>query len=115
MLATANSRITPDNYPFPVTLDWASPYRTERIWHLLTGTHSLTPADMLRIQTDVYSESDKLIAHRFAYAIDHTPTAAKQLRRAADVLRAWDGQVLANTAAPPRSSPHRVPPCGSSC
>lgn len=100
ILITANSRITPENYPFPVTLDWASPYRTERIWRLLTGTHGLTPADMLRIQTDVYSESDKLIAHRFAYAIDHTPNASQQLRRAADVLRGWDGEVLANTPAP---------------
>lgn len=100
VLATANSRITPDNYPFPVTLDWAAPYRTERIWHLLTGTHGLQPRDMLRIQTDVYSESDKLIAHRFAYAIDHTPAASPQLRRAADVLRGWDGEVLANTPAP---------------
>ena len=100
VLATANSRITPDSYPFPVTLDWAAPYRTERIWHLLTGTHGLTAADMLRIQTDVYSEADKLLAHRLAYGIDHTPSASKELRRAADVLRGWDGKVLADTAAP---------------
>ena len=100
VLATANSRITPDNYAFPVTLDWSSPYRTERLWRLLTGTRGLVPRDMLRIQTDVYSESDKLIAHRFAYAIDHTPAASPQLRRAADLLRGWDGEVLANTPAP---------------
>ncbi len=100
ILATANSRITADNYPFPVTLNWGAPYRTERIWHQLTGARGLTPTDMLRLQTDVYSDSDKLIAHRFAYAIDHTPNASKPLRRAADLLRSWNGEVLADTPAP---------------
>ena len=100
ILATANARITPDSYAFPITLDWAAPYRNERIWHILSGRRGLTPADMLRLQNDVYSDSDALIAHRLAYAIDHTPNAVHRLRLAADLLRSWNGEVLANTAAP---------------
>ena len=28
---------------------------------------------MLAVQTDIYSEVDQEMGHRFAYAIDHTP------------------------------------------
>ncbi len=99
LLATANARTTPDAYPFPITLNWAAPYRNERIWRLLTNRNGLTPGDMLRVQTDVFSDSDHLIAQRLAYAIDRSPKATKRLRAAADLLRAWDGNVTANSPA----------------
>ena len=99
LLATANSRITPDAYPFLITLNWADPYRNERIWRLLTNRSGLTKEDMLRVQTDVFSDSDHLIAQRLAYAIDRSPQATKRLRAAADLLRAWDGNVALNSAA----------------
>jgi penicillin amidase len=60
ILATANARITTDDYPYFISSNWADPYRVERIHHLLeasiTANHPLTPADMLRIQMDVHSE-----------------------------------------------------------
>ena len=99
LLATANARVTPDAYPFPITLNWADPYRNERIWRLLANRSGLTPQDMLHIQTDVFSDSDHLIAQRLAYAIDRSPKATKHLRAAADLLRAWDGNVTATSAA----------------
>ncbi len=99
LLATANARITPDAYPFPITLNWADPYRNERIWRLLTNRSGLTSQDMLRVQTDVFSDSDHLVAQRLAYAIDRSPKATKRLRAAADLLRAWDGNVAATSAA----------------
>ena len=91
IVATANARITPDGYPYGITLDWASPYRNERIWHWLSGKQGLTPADMLRLQTDVYSEVDQEIAQRFAYAMDHSSHQTARTRAAADILRSWDG------------------------
>jgi penicillin G amidase len=109
ILATANARVTPDNYLYPITLDWSAPYRNERIWKVLseqaiTTKDHLTPADMLALQTDVYSDVDHVIAQRLAYAIDHatTPTFAnnKRLHQAADLLRAWNGNVDADAAAP---------------
>ena len=72
-LATANSRVTTDKSPYPLTDDWADPYRIERIYKALDGRDKLTPADMLAVQTDIYSEVDQEMGHRFAYAIDHTP------------------------------------------
>ena len=109
ILATANARITPDDYPYPITLNWASPYRNQRIWKVLTDKSAstkdqLTPADMLALQTDVYSDLDHVIAERLAYAIDHATktqlTSDKRLHQAADLLREWNGSVDANAAAP---------------
>ena len=100
ILATANARVTPDDYPYPITLNWAPPYRNERIWKLLSSRDHLTPADMLTLQTDVYSDLDHVIAQRLAYAIDHSSTKDKRIRQAADILRNWNGNVDATAAAP---------------
>jgi len=108
VVATANSRVVPDGYPFPITLDWADPYRNERIWKILQARSGLAAADMLGLQTDVYSDVDKVIAQRLAYAIDHSTEVqkagdsgkAKRLRQAADLMRVWDGTVRAESAAP---------------
>ncbi|HEX4039369.1 MAG TPA: penicillin acylase family protein [Acidobacteriaceae bacterium] len=98
ILATANARITPDGYTTPVTLEWADPYRNERIWKWLEPKEKLTPQDMLTLQTDVYSELDQEIAQRLAYAIDHAGHAEPRLRQAADLLRSWNGVVGIDSA-----------------
>jgi penicillin amidase len=54
---------------------------------------------MLAVQTDIYSEVDQEIGHRFAYAIDHTPGADDRLRKAADLMRSWDGRLTTDSAA----------------
>ncbi len=98
-LATANSQVTTDKSPHPLTLEWGDPYRAERIYKLLQGHDKLTPADMLATQTDIYSEVDQEMAHRFAYALDHSAPKDKQLHQAADLLRSWDGKVTTDSAA----------------
>lgn len=97
IVATANARVSPDSYPYQLTLDWAAPYRNERIWKWLNGKTALSPADMLTLQTDVYSESDQEIAQRLAYAIDHTPDVLPRIRQAADILRSWNGVLGINS------------------
>lgn len=98
-LATANSRVTSDNSKYPLTDEWADPYRAERIYKLLQGRDHLTPADLLAVQTDIYSEMDQEMAHRLATAIDHSAKASNQLRNAADLLRNWDGRLTTDSAA----------------
>jgi penicillin amidase len=100
ILATANSRVTPDNYPTSLTLDWAAPYRNERIWKVLASKPKLSAADLLALQNDVYSTLDQELAQLFAYAIDHADHPNHRLRDAADLMRAWDGNVsIASPAA----------------
>jgi penicillin amidase len=58
---------------------------------------------MLAVQTDIYSEVDQEMGHRFAYAIDHTPgpdgNGDPELRQAADLMRSWDGRLTTDSAA----------------
>lgn len=99
IIATANGRITPNEYAHMLSSDWGAPYRTERIYRILRQERKFTPADMLALQTDAHSDFDRFLAQRFAYAIDHTPNTSKQLQQAADLLRRWNGQVDASSAA----------------
>lgn len=99
ILATANSRVTPDDYPYPLTLDWAAPYRNERIWKVLASKPKLSAADVLALQNDVYSTLDQELAQRFTYAIDHANHPNHRLREAADLMRSWDGKVTVSTPA----------------
>ena len=98
-LATANARVTTDASTYPLSLEWADPYRAQRIYKALQGRDKLTPADMLAVQTDIYSEVDQEIGHRLAYAIDHTPGTDERLKKAADLMRSWDGQLTTDSAA----------------
>jgi penicillin G amidase len=100
IIATANGRITPDGYPYQVSIEWDAPYRTERIYKLLGRPMKYTPADMLAIETDVVSELDRFCAERFVYAVDHTPRASDRAKAAADLMRNWDGAMSTDSPAP---------------
>jgi len=98
-LATANARVTTDASPYPITDLWMDPYRVQRIYKALDGRDGLTPKDMLAVQTDIYSEVDQEMGHRFAYAIDRSNSTDAQLRKAADLMRSWDGRLTTDSAA----------------
>ncbi len=98
-VATANSRVTTEKSAYPLSLEWVDPYRAERIYKSLQGRDGLTSKDMLAVQTDIYSEVDQEMGHRFAYAIDHVAGADERLRKAADVMRSWDGRLTVDSAA----------------
>jgi penicillin amidase len=99
ILATANGRITPDRYPYSLSVEWGPPYRTERIYQVLGSGKKLTPADMLALQTDVYSIFDHFCAERFVYALDHVKGISPRVRQARELMRNWDGRMLAESAA----------------
>lgn len=99
IIATANGRVTPDNYPYELSIDWMAPYRTQRIYKLLDEPKNFTPADMLAIQMDVVSPFDRFCAERFVYAVDHSPNATARARSAADLMRNWDGSMDTDSAA----------------
>jgi penicillin G amidase len=100
VIATANGRITPDNYPNSISMEWEAPWRTARIYHVLESGRQFTPADMLALQTDIQSEPDLFAAERLVYAVDHASKPAARVKQAADLMRSWDGRMLAASAAP---------------
>jgi len=91
IIASANGRVTPDGYPYELSIQWMSPYRTQRIYKLLNAPKKFTPADLLAIQTDVVSPFDRFCAERFVYAVDHTAHASARAKSAAELMRNWDG------------------------
>ncbi len=100
IIATANGRITPDNYPYSIGTGWESPWRTSRIYRVLESGKKFSAADMLELQTDIYSEFERYSAERFVYAVDHAKDASARSKQAADIMRNWDGRMSGNSTAP---------------
>ena len=99
VIATANGRIVAEDYPHALSYEWGPPYRTARIYQVLSAPKKFTPADMLKLETDVYSAFDKFCGDHFVYAVDHAPDATAQARAAANAMRGWDGRVSVDSKA----------------
>ena len=95
-VVTANNRVTPDDYPYFITNDWAPPYRAERIVELLTAKAGLTPDDYAGIQADQRSAQARELLPYLLAVQPQTP----EERQALDILRAWDGTASPENAAP---------------
>ncbi len=100
ILATANGRIAPDGYKYSISSEWEAPWRTDRIYRVLESGKKFAPADMLALQMDVSSTYDRFCADKFVYAVDHAAGASARAKRAADILRDWNGRMSADSAAP---------------
>jgi penicillin G amidase len=100
IIATANSKITPEGYPYLLATQWFPPYRAERIYELLKSGKKFSPADMLAIQTDITSAYDRFFAEKFVYAITHSSHASDRAIQAAKEMDLWDGRMQADLVAP---------------
>jgi penicillin amidase len=100
ILASANGRITPDGYKYSISTEWEAPWRTDRIYRVLQSGKKFAPADMLALQMDVSSAYDRFCADKFVYALDHAGKISPKAKKAADILRDWDGRMSADSAAP---------------
>lgn len=100
IIATANGRIAPDGYPYSISTEWEAPWRTSRIYRVLESGKKFSGADMLALQTDIYSEADRFFAERFVYAVDHARSPSPRTKQAAEIMRSWDGRMTADSAAP---------------
>ena len=99
IVATANGRIAPDGYKYSISSEWEAPWRTDRIYRVLESGKKFGPRDMLALQMDISSTFDRFCAEQFVYALDHA-TISSQARKAADILRDWDGRMSADSPAP---------------
>ena len=100
IITTANGRIAPDGYPYSISTGWEAPWRTARIYRVLESGKKFSAADMLALQTDVYSDADRFFAERFVYSVDHAKKPSPRTHQAAEILRGWDGRMTADSAAP---------------
>jgi penicillin amidase len=100
IIATANSRITPDGYPYSISTGWEAPWRSARIYRVLESGKKFSSADMLALQTDILSEADRHFAERFVYGVDHSKNVSLRAKQAAEIMRGWDGRMTADSSAP---------------
>ncbi len=100
ILGSANGRITPDGYKYSVSTEWETPWRTDRIYRVLESGKKFAPGDMLALQMDISSTYDRFCAEKFVYALDHGSNISARAKKAADILRDWDGRMSSDSAAP---------------
>jgi len=100
IIATANSRIAPDGYRYSLSTEWEAPWRSARIYRVLESGRKFSAADMLALETDIYSELDRFFSDRFVYAVDHAKNPSVRAKGAAEIMRQWDGRMIENSAAP---------------
>lgn len=98
-IATANTRITPPDYPYPMPSVLVAPYRLRRIRQLLDGRDGLTLEEMRRMQTDVYDLHAEPLRPAVFAALEGSGHGWSQCEALAlELLRAWDGFADADSA-----------------
>jgi penicillin amidase len=93
-IATANNKVAPDSYPYPISSDWAAPYRAARIVELIEAKPKLSPDDMAAIQADARSA----LARDLLPLMLNASVAGDRARQAVELLRGWDGTVSGDSA-----------------
>lgn len=94
---TANNRVAPDDFPYPLSGTWSSGHRARRIREAIEACPKWTADDCRQLQLDVYS-------HRAAAAVPHLLAALDgesdpNIRGAVELLKAWDFRVAVDSAA----------------
>ena len=106
IIGTANGRITPDGYPYSISVEWEAPWRTERIYRVLASGRRFSSADMLALEMDVHSELDHFMADKLVFAAasrqDKSCSLGWARTKAADILRDCERSGQAAMVCPPR-------------
>jgi penicillin amidase len=88
VLANANERVAPPDFPVFLGRDWFGGWRADRIRALLATTDRHTLADFARMQTDVLSGFARQVLPALRAV---APPSDETARKAAALLQDWDG------------------------
>jgi len=100
IIASANQSPFPPDYAFHVSGSFDDSYRVNQIRALLSAKSKLSVDDMLAIQKDVYSAYDHFLARQIVAAYQKAGSKNELVSSAIDLLRAWNGQMDKDAAAP---------------
>lgn len=100
IIVTANQNPFPPDYPYPVNGTFAPPSRSVQILERLSSRTGWTAADMLNVQTDIYSGWMHFLARQVVAAYDQRHAPNTKLEAGANLLRGWNGQMDKDMAAP---------------
>jgi penicillin G amidase len=96
-IATANARVVGPDYKPYLTDNWEEPYRTARIYDLLSDKHDLRPEDMLKVQADAYSIPHAFIAEQLVAAAKVAPPKDPRAKKLIEQAKDWNGIAEANS------------------
>lgn len=98
-VATANHKMIPENYPYPVGFEWAPPDRVGRIREVLGGGrdrgHKFEVIDMAELQNDVTS----LPARQLVALLKTVAEQEKDESQPVKLLTGWDAALTPDSAA----------------
>jgi penicillin amidase len=104
VIVTANQNPFPADYAYAVNGNFASHYRSRQIRDLLMARNGWRAQDMLTVQKDVYSGFFHYLAQAIVQATHGRhkaqPGELAQAGTALQLLRAWNGQMDKDGAAP---------------
>ena len=97
-IASANNRLAPDDFPYPLSGCWNSGWRASRIRQMIEAREQHSVDDMREMHQDA----------RSLRAADHLPgllaalenSSEPQLQQAREILAAWDCDILPDAVAP---------------
>ncbi|HTA37986.1 MAG TPA: penicillin acylase family protein [Candidatus Acidoferrales bacterium] len=90
---TANNKMYSPGYPFPLSAQFAPPYRAYRTAQLLRARAKYDVAYFMQMQMDVLSLPERDMAHALAPSLQHLDATASAL------LRSWDGEMRGDSVA----------------
>lgn len=100
VIVTANQNPFPPDYPYAVSGNFASHYRSRQIRALLMARNGWRAQDMLAVQKDVYSSFFQYLAESIVEAYGRHKTQHPEMDAAVQLLRGWNGQMDKDAAAP---------------
>jgi penicillin G amidase len=100
MVISANQNPFPGNFEYTVSGNFASPYRVNQIASRLKSKPAWQTEEMLSVQTDAYSALSHFLAQEFVAAYARRGRSFSDLAPSVDLLRKWNGQMLAGRAEP---------------
>jgi penicillin amidase len=100
MVISANQNPFPEDFEYTVSGDFAAPCRFNRIASRLGSKQGWRTEEMLSVQTDVYSALGQFLAREIVAAYGRRGGSYSDLAPSVDLLRNWNGQMLAGRAEP---------------
>jgi penicillin amidase len=96
-LVTANNRVVPDDFAYPLSGTWITGYRARRIRELLEARPRMSRDDQRQLQLDVHSGRGAACLPALLKTLANEPD--HRVRQAVNHLKTWDLQVRASSVA----------------
>jgi penicillin G amidase len=97
IIATANARTVGPGYKYYISDRQAGPYRTARLYELLSGRTGLTSEDCNAIQNDIVSLPNHFLASALLQAAKTKQPADVRAQRLIAKLAGWDARAAADS------------------